>query len=132
MWSTITQSPLLITILSVLIVTIVIVAVVLIKNDRIKSIGKNGVEFNKSVKEDIVEKVVVLEAKVTDLNDCYTHISSELHNVHLALLRLQIISTELTYETKMMLYDEYKALGGNSYIDSYIKKLENEYEGTDE
>ena len=49
-------------------------------------------------------------------------ILKELHETKLDLMNLQILSTELAPNTKLSIYDEYKKLGGNSYIDEYVKR----------
>jgi hypothetical protein len=42
---------------------------------------------------------------------------------YLMTLRLLIISDEVPAEEKMKRYDEYKRLGGNSWIDNYIDNV---------
>ena len=51
--------------------------------------------------------------------------------MQLALLRLQIMSPETSEETKLHLYDEYKKLGGNSYIDKYMSRYIGDSYGKD-
>jgi len=42
---------------------------------------------------------------------------------YLMTLRLLIVSDEVPAEEKMKRYDEYKRLGGNSWIDNYIENV---------
>ena len=42
---------------------------------------------------------------------------------YLMTLRLLIVSDEVPAEEKMKRYDEYKRLGGNSWIDNYIDNV---------
>jgi hypothetical protein len=46
----------------------------------------------------------------------------ELRDVRLDLMKTQILSTELSLDMRLSIYDTYKKLGGNSYIDEYVRK----------
>lgn len=48
------------------------------------------------------------------------------HDIELATMRLQIMSDKTDICTKLKIYDEYKAKGGNSYIDVYIQQIKKE------
>lgn len=42
---------------------------------------------------------------------------------YLMILRLMIISEEVPLNEKLRHYDEYKSLGGNSWIDNYVNQV---------
>lgn len=93
-----------------------------IKQGAVSSIGKQGIVFNNKDNENLVE----LKQDVTTLKQELASLKKYNKRLELALIRLQILSTEINLETKLSLYDEYKYLGGNSYIDVYIDKLKEE------
>lgn len=121
-------------------VVLVLVASVLlneIKRGAISSIGTKGIIFNNKDTEKLesmLKDVSTIKQELTIVKQSNAIITQELNTVkqynkrlELALLRLQILSPETNLETKLSLYDEYKFLGGNSYIDLYISK----YKGDD-
>lgn len=122
-------------------VVLVLVASVLlneIKRGAISSIGTKGIIFNNNKDteklESMLKDVSTIKQELTIVKQSNAIITQELNTVkqynkrlELALLRLQILSPETNLETKLSLYDEYKFLGGNSYIDLYISK----YKGDD-
>ena len=116
-------------------VVLVLVASVLlneIKRGAISSIGAKGIVFNAKDTEKldtISKEITTIKQELATLKQSNTTIAQELNTVkqynkrlELALLRLQILSPETNLETKLSLYDEYKFMGGNSYIDLYISK----------
>jgi len=42
---------------------------------------------------------------------------------YLMILRLMIISDEVPLKDKLECYDEYKGLGGNSWVDNYVNQV---------
>lgn len=121
-------------------VVLVLVASVLlneIKRGAISSISTKGIIFNNKDTEKLesmLKDVSTIKQELVIVKQSNTIITQELNTVkqynkrlELALLRLQILSPETNLETKLSLYDEYKFLGGNSYIDLYISK----YKGDD-
>lgn len=104
----------------VLVVLVLAALVSLLRKGKISEIGKNGVKFTTGEFNSI-------QAQLTQLSDQlkeHKNIDDKRYNeTQKALLRLQILSTETTLETKLNLYDTYKSIGGNSYIDKYIKEI---------
>ena len=106
-------------------VVIVIVASALlnaIKQGAVSSIGKQGIIFNNKENAD----VKTIKSELEQIKQELITVKKYNKRLELALLRLQILSDELSLETKLSLYDEYKYLGGNSYIDLYISQLKEE------
>ena len=94
------------------------------RRGEIGSIGKDGIKFNRnfidstqidSLKKDVAELQVNMKITL----EC-------VHDIELATMRLQIMSDKTDMHTKLKIYDEYKAKGGNSYIDIYIQQIKKE------
>lgn len=133
------QNPYVLIIVAILLICII----KLIQGNKVASITKDGIVFNKSSIEETVNLVnylsketekhsLQLAAFEEDIKKLFTTVQ-ECHRIldesvkgqatmQLALLRLQIMSPETSEETKLHLYDEYKKLGGNSYIDKYMSR----------
>lgn len=105
---------------------------------KVKSISKHGITFKDCTDETSHQQMIdnanskfaKMEKNIQDLFDLVCamqtdvkNTSDKMHEVELALIRLQIMSSETSMETKLTLYDTYKSKGGNSYIDMYINKL---------
>lgn len=114
------SSPILLICLLLIIYTIT----AMMRRGEIGSIGKDGIKFNRnfidstqidSLKKDVAELQVNMKITL----DC-------VHDIELATMRLQIMSDKTDMHTKLKLYDEYKAKGGNSYIDIYIQQIKKE------
>lgn len=110
------SSPILLICLLLVIYTIT----AMMRRGEIGSIGKDGIKFNRnfidsaqidSLKKDVAELQVNMKITL----DC-------VHDIELATMRLQIMSDKVDTATKLKIYDEYKAKGGNSYIDVYIRQ----------
>lgn len=96
----------------------------MMRRGEIGSIGKDGIKFNRnfidstqidSLKKDVAELQVNMKITL----EC-------VHDIELATMRLQIMSDKTDMHTKLKIYDEYKAKGGNSYIDVYIQQIKKE------
>lgn len=96
----------------VILLLVVLFLMSVIRKGDITSIGKDGIKFS----EQDNRKLDALTEKIDRL-------AADTKDNKKALLRLQIISNATDLKTKLMLFDEYKALGGNSYIDLYIEQL---------
>lgn len=117
----------------------------LIKNGKLKHVGKDGVDFEKGLDETSLNNLQTMLVGVLDkhLAETTTSISTDMkkmqiqisgiqsqleemqgsnRDIKLDLLRLQIISEETDEATKLKLYDSYKEMGGNSYIKKYMKE----------
>ena len=114
------SSPILLICLLLIIYTIT----AMMRRGEIGSIGKDGIKFNRnfidstqidSLKKDVAELQVNMKITL----EC-------VHDIELATMRLQIISDKTDMHTKLKIYDEYKAKGGNSYIDIYIQQIKKE------
>lgn len=114
------NSPILLICLLLIIYTIT----AMIRRGEIGSIGKDGIKFNRnfidSTQIDIIKKdVAELQVNMKITLEC-------VHDIELATMRLQIMSDKTDICTKLKIYDEYKAKGGNSYIDVYIQQIKKE------
>lgn len=132
----------------VILLLVVYTLVRLLRNDKIKSIGKDGIIFKDKVEKDHVhslkkehndlskrisaleesdkkhiETLNMLVNEAASIKEFHKTSIEQMHQMNLALIRLQILSSETSMETKLNLFDEYKRNGGNSYIDLYIDKL---------
>ena len=114
------SSPILLICLLLVIYTIT----AMMRRGEIGSIGKDGIKFNRnfidstqidSLKKDVAELQVNMKITL----EC-------VHDIELAIMRLQIMSDKTDMHTKLKIYDEYKAKGGNSYIDIYIQQIKKE------
>lgn len=114
------SSPILLICLLLIIYTIT----AMMRRGEIGSIGKDGIKFNRnfidstqidSLKKDVAELQVNMKITL----EC-------VHDIELATMRLQIMSDKTDMHTKLKIYDEYKAKGGNSYIDIYIQQIKKE------
>ena len=114
------SSPILLICLLLVIYTIT----AMMRRGEIGSIGKDGIKFNRnfidstpidSLKKDVAELQVNMKITL----EC-------VHDIELATMRLQIMSDNTDMHTKLKIYDEYKAKGGNSYIDIYIQQIKKE------
>ena len=114
------SSPILLICLLLVIYTIT----AMMRRGEIGSIGKDGIKFNRnfidstqidSLKKDVAELQVNMKITL----EC-------VHDIELATMRLQIMSDKTDMHTKLKIYDEYKAKGGNSYIDIYIQQIKKE------
>ena len=114
------SSPILLICLLLIIYTIT----AMMRRGEIGSIGKDGIKFNRSfidstqidsLKKDVAELQVNMKITL----EC-------VHDIELATMRLQIMSDNTDMHTKLKIYDEYKAKGGNSYIDIYIQQIKKE------
>ena len=114
------SSPILLICLLLIIYTIT----AMMRRGEIGSIGKDGIKFNRSfidstqidsLKKDVAELQVNMKITL----EC-------VHDIELATMRLQIMSDNTDMHTKLKIYDEYKAKGGNSYIDIYIQQSKKE------
>ena len=114
------SSPILLICLLLVIYTIT----AMMRSGEIGSIGKDGIKFNRnfidstqidSLKKDVAELQVNMKITL----EC-------VHDIELATMRLQIMSDKTDMHTKLKIYDEYKAKGGNSYIDIYIQQIKKE------
>ena len=114
------SSPILLICLLLVIYTIT----AMMRSGEIGSIGKDGIKFNRnfidstqidSLKKDVAELQVNMKITL----EC-------VHDIELATMRLQIVSDKTDMHTKLKIYDEYKAKGGNSYIDIYIQQIKKE------
>lgn len=114
------NSPTLIICLLLVIYTIT----AMMRRGEIGSIGKDGIKFNHnfidSTQIDTIKKdVAELQVNMKITLEC-------VHDIELATMRLQIMSDKTDIHTKLKIYDEYKAKGGNSYIDVYIQQIKKE------
>ncbi len=114
------SSPVLLICLLLVIYTIT----AMIRRGEIGSIGKDGIKFNRnfidSTQIDTIKKdVAELQVNMKITLEC-------VHDIELATMRLQIMSDKTDTHTKLKIYDEYKAKGGNSYIDIYIQQIKKE------
>ena len=114
------SSPILLICLLLVIYTIT----AMMRRGEIGSIGKDGIKFNRnfidstqidSLKKDVAELQVNMKITL----EC-------VHDIELATMRLQIMSDKTDMHTKLKIYDEHKAKGGNSYIDVYIQQIKKE------
>lgn len=114
------NSPILLICLLLIIYTVT----AMIRRGEIGSISKDGIKFNRnfidstqidSLKKDVAELQVNMKIAL----EC-------VHDIELATMRLQIMSDKTDTHTKLKIYDEYKAKGGNSYIDVYIQQIKKE------
>lgn len=114
------NSPILLICLLLIIYTVT----AMVRRGEIGSIGKDGIKFNHkfidsaqidSLKKDVAE----LQVNMKITFEC-------VHDIELATMRLQIMSDKTDIHTKLKIYDEYKAKGGNSYIDMYIQQIKKE------
>lgn len=106
----------------VILLLIVLFLMSVIRKGGITSIGKDGIKFS----EHDNKKLDMLTEKINKLDmltEKIDKLAADTKDNKKALLRLQIISDATDLKTKLMLFDEYKALGGNSYIDLYIEQL---------
>jgi hypothetical protein len=53
------------------------------------------------------------------LKDAIGKLGAGLNSAHLDILKLQITNEQLPPDCRLEAYDEYKALGGNSWVDKY-------------
>ena len=82
----------------VLLILVLLSILSMLKNGKIKKIGKDGIEINSTdaaTKEDIKK-----------LNKSIDALAITVHHVDLATIRLQILSSNTSLETKLNLYDE--------------------------
>lgn len=99
----------------------------LINTGKIKRIDKNGIEANvgnEDTEEDQNKRIARLEANMSEALAIVKEQSQTIKDIELAVIRLQILSDQTNLETKLKLFDIYKSKGGNSYIDLYIKQIE--------
>ena len=99
----------------------------LINTGKIKRIDKNGIEAsidNETTEEDQNKRIARLEANMSETLTIVKEQSQTIKDIELAVIRLQILSDQTNLETKLKLFDIYKSKGGNSYIDLYIKQIE--------
>lgn len=97
----------------------------LIDKGRVKRISKNGIDFtDDTVEQNQTERINTLEQNMTETLTIIKEQSQTIKEIELAVIRLQILSDQTNLETKLKLFDIYKSKGGNSYIDLYIKQLE--------
>ena len=116
---------------------IVGILVWLILKGRVSSVGKNGVIFSTGAFEleirQFMEKSDEADKMLMDgLKKAYAAIEESLEdrcklNASVDTLRLesvktQILLSETSLERKLNLYDQYKKLGGNGWIDIYINE----------
>jgi hypothetical protein len=67
--------------------------------------------------------VAGLKTDVAMLKTDVAILKTDVGDLKLDTLRLQILCPELPATDRLRLYDEYKRLGGNSYIDAYIENI---------
>ena len=112
------------TILLICLLLVIYTITAMMRRGEIGSIGKDGIKFNRnfidstqidSLKKDVAELQVNMKITL----EC-------VHDIELATMRLQIMSDKTDMHTKLKIYDEYKAKGGNSYIDIYIQQIKKE------
>lgn len=99
----------------------------LINTGKIKRIDKNGIETNvgnEDTEECQNKRIARLEANMSETLAIVKEQSQTIKDIELAVIRLQILSDQTNLETKLKLFDIYKSKGGNSYIDLYIKQIE--------
>ena len=99
----------------------------LINTGKIKRIDKNGIEANvdnEATEEAQNKRIARLEANMSETLTIVKEQSQTIKDIELAVIRLQILSDQTNLETKLKLFDIYKSKGGNSYIDLYIKQIE--------
>ena len=99
----------------------------LINTGKIKRIDKNGIEANvgnEDTEEYQNKRIARLEANMSETLAIVKEQSQTIKDIELAVIRLQILSDQTNLETKLKLFDIYKSKGGNSYIDLYIKQIE--------
>lgn len=97
----------------------------LISDGKVRRIGRDGLELREqetTQKDD--PRVDGLETRVNEVLEVVREQSQTIKDIELAVIRLQILSDQTNLETKLKLFDIYKSKGGNSYIDLYIKQLE--------
>lgn len=116
----INSSPVLLICLLLVIYTIT----AMLRRGEIGSIGKDGIKFNRSFIDSA--QIDSLKKDVAELQVSTKIMLDTIHAIELATIRLQIMSDKTDFHTKLKLYDEYKAKGGNSYIDVYIQQIKKE------
>lgn len=111
-------------VLLICLLLIIYIITAMIRRGEIGSISKDGIKFNRnfidSTQINIIKKdVAELQVNMKITLEC-------VHDIELATMRLQIMSDKTDICTKLKIYDEYKAKGGNSYIDVYIQQIKKE------
>ncbi len=114
------SSPVLLICLLLVIYTIT----AMMRRGEIGSIGKDGIKFNRSFIDSA--QIDSLKKDVAELQVSTKIMLDTIHAIELATIRLQIMSDKTDFHAKLKLYDEYKAKGGNSYIDVYIQQIKKE------
>lgn len=114
------NSPVLLICLLLVIYTIT----AMMRRGEIGSIGKDGIKFNRSFIDSA--QIDSLKKDVAELQVSTKIMLDTIHAIELATIRLQIMSDKTDFHAKLKLYDEYKAKGGNSYIDVYIQQIKKE------
>lgn len=70
----------------------------------------------------------LLEKISTDLTEELAAQKRDIEENYKISLRSVIVNDQFEYQHRLETYDEYKALGGNSFIDDYVKNLKRKRE----
>lgn len=116
----ISDSPVLLICLLLVIYTLT----AMMRRGEIGSIGKDGIKFNRSFIDSA--QIDSLKKDVAELQVNVSSMLASMHDIELAVIRLQIMSDKVDLRSKLKLYDEYKSKGGNSYIDVYVQQIKKE------
>lgn len=118
--TTILSNPIMIAVIIILCYSILS----LLNKGKIKRIGKDGIELNEpKIPEGSPCSKCGMPEHIQQLENLIREQNQTIKDIELATIRLQILSDSTSLETKLSLFDQYKAKGGNSYIDLYIKQI---------
>lgn len=94
-----------------------------------KTVADNNIELRVQLEEHRKEREQAEEQLQIALNKLSVNLTAELQKQeeglkenYLLSLRTAIINESFPVHYRLEKYDEYKALGGNSFIDSYVRK----------
>jgi len=119
-----------------LIVAIVCITLLVLKG-RVTSLTKDGVVFSKAggnkldsiaaESREMIDTLAEIKAMLDSISTRQTNLEIKVGKLQCDVIKTQILINETPFDRKLELYDEYKKLGGNSWMDLFIAALKRKH-----